>query len=117
MVLSEYWKKLEENFFEEFLRKLRKIYCFEKFYLAFLKILKETLLGQEQMIPQKKDVIHTQLFAAENFEGVILSEGFHTHLQQKGVEKTVDLTEQIQEAKKCANLIPILWANCMPIAL
>ena len=60
------------------------------------------------MIPQKKDVIHTQLFAAENFEGVILSEGFHTHLQQKGVEKTVDLTEQIQEAKKCANLIPIL---------
>jgi hypothetical protein len=51
---------------------------------------------------------------------VALSGGLHAHLQQKDIEKKVNLTEPIQEAKKIffngANPMLILCANCMVIA-
>ena len=47
--------------------------------------------------------------------------GLHAHLLQKDIEIKVNLTEQIQDAKKkenknCANFILIIWPNCMHIA-
>ena len=55
-VLSEFWKKLEEIFFwnDITLRRLWKLYHFEKKYQAFFNILTEPLLVQKQTIHQQK---------------------------------------------------------------
>ena len=60
-VLSEYWKKLEEIFFWSniTLRRLWKLYHFEKNSQAFFNILKEPLLVQKQTIHQQKGLDHS----------------------------------------------------------
>ena len=87
MVLSEYWKRLEEFFFQNdiILRKLQK-YHFKKESQAFFNILKEPLLVQKQTILQKKGLI-LSFFGAGKFEGVTLSGELHAHLPQKDIGK------------------------------
>ena len=55
-VLSEYWKKLEEIFFwnDITLRRLWKLYHFEKYSQAFFNILTEPLPVQKLTIHQQK---------------------------------------------------------------
>ena len=51
----------------------------------------------------------TGLFGAEKFEGVVLFGGLHDHLPQKDIEKKVNLSEQIQDAKIFFKNVPILF--------
>ena len=55
MVLSEYWKRLEENFRKRFFRNfLKSDEIYKKNPLVFFNILKEPLLVQNQTTPQQK---------------------------------------------------------------
>ena len=51
----------------------------------------------------------TKLFAVGKSKGVALSGGLHAHLPQKDIEKKVNLTEQIQDAKKYKEIAPIFF--------
>ena len=55
MVLSEYWKRLEEVFWKRLFPRFPKNYeIYKKKPLALFNILKEPLLVQKQTIPQQK---------------------------------------------------------------
>ena len=121
MVLSEYWKRLEEIFRNKIISAISQNDENYKniFPPAFFNILKEPLLVQKQTIPQKKALILSFL-ELESLRAWHYQEGSTPTCTKRHWKKKVNLTGQSKDAKKnnnnCTNLIPILWAKCMPIA-
>ena len=119
MVLSEYWKRLGENFRNKVISTISQNdeNCKKIFPPVFFNILKEPLLVQKQTIPQQKALILSFL-QLESLWACHYQEGSTPTCRKKTLKK--NLTEESQDAKKIfnrANLILILWGKCMPIAL
>ena len=86
MVLSEYWKRLEEIFWNKIISAISQNGQNYKniFLLAFFNILKESLVVQKKRIPQNKDLILSyleleSLRAWHNQEGTMIQSlsGWH----------------------------------------
>ena len=94
MVLSEYWKKLENFFFEMilFLQFSQNNIILKKKNSSFFQYSERTIASTEAN-DTSKDRSDTQLFAAGKSEGVALAGGLHAYLPQK------------------ANLILMLWGK------
>ena len=111
IVLSEYWKRLGENFRNKVISTIsqndencKNIFPPESSLFQY----SERTIASTETIDASKENSDTQLFAARKFEGVGLSGGLHAHLPQKDIEKKVNLTEESRAFKK--NLIaPILF--------
>ena len=97
------------NYFHNFL----KIISFQKnISSSFFQYSDRTVASKEinDTLTERSD---TQLFEAGKSKGVAFLGGLHAHLLQKDIEIKVNLTEQIQDAKKiknknCANFILII---------
>jgi hypothetical protein len=71
----------------------------------------ERTIGSTETNDTSTERSDTQLFRARKSEGVALSGGLNAHLQQKDIEKKVNLTKLSQEANfffNRANIILIL---------
>ena len=106
---------LKWYYFEE----IAKIISFRKIFSSLFQYFERNIASSETNDTSKKRS-DTLLFGAKKFEGVALPGGLHAHLQQKDIEKKVNFKEPIQKAKEIlfngANLMLVLWVNCMPIA-
>ena len=105
MVLSENWKRLEGFFLLKFhhFYEIAEINFFENFPPAVFNILKDPLLVQKQMIPQKKDLM-LSFFQLKSLRAV--------HNQEDSTQKDIEKKGKFDGANSGRKKnVPILFLH------
>ena len=113
MVLSEYRKRLEENFRNKVISAIsQKDENYKKYISSSIFQYSERTIAITDTNHTSKESSDTQLFANRKVKGVALSVGLHAHLPQKDIEKKSKFNGGKSGLKKkkinCAILIFIL---------
>ena len=101
MVLSEYWKKIEEIFFwsDLTLRRLWKLYHFEKKISSLFKYFERTI-DRTGTNDTSAESSWSELFGARRKRAWHDQEGATLTCRKRTLKKKANLTELIQDAKK-----------------